>query len=146
MTLTAVVFPAVLLALYLPYFVFEVWWYLRFLLPAYPPLLAATAAVIVTGLRRATRPVPASAVAALVVAAVALHGLDYSGAFTLEVDEQRYTRVADYVNQLPTDAVFVTLLHSGSIRYYTGRDILRWEMVDPLSAGHGSRVSAEAPP
>ncbi len=87
-TLTAIVFPAVLLALYVPYFVFETWTYLRFLLPAYPPLLAATAAVIATVLRRASVPVPAIAVVALVVGGVALHGLQYSGAFTLERGEQ----------------------------------------------------------
>jgi hypothetical protein len=25
------------------------------------------------------------------------------------------------------------MLHSGSIRYYTGRDILRWDLLDPSS-------------
>jgi hypothetical protein len=131
--LVAVVFPAAVLALYLPYFVFEVWLYLRFLLPAYPPLLAATGAVVVTLLRRMQRPVPAIAAAVVVVAAVALHGLRYSDAFILENDERRFTRVAEYVTELPPRAVFVSLVHSGSIRYYTGRDVLRWELLDPVS-------------
>ena len=115
------------------YYVFEVWWYLRFLLPAYPPLLAATGAVVVTGIERVRWPMPAIAATSLVVVAVALHGLRYSDAFTLQRDEQRYIRVADYVKHLPKRAVFVSLLHSGSIRYYTGRDVLRWELVDPAS-------------
>ena len=131
--LVAVVFPAAVLALYLPYFVFEVWLYLRFLLPAYPPLLAGTGAVVVTMLRRMQRPVPAIAAAVVVVAAVALHGLRYSDAFILENDERRFTRVAEYVTELPPRAVFLSLVHSGSIRYYTGRDVLRWELLDPVS-------------
>ena len=128
-----IVFPAVVLALYLPYLVFDVWTYLRFLLPAYPPLLAATGAVITTSLRPAPQRVAAVAAAALVVAAVALRGLHDSPAFALEGDERRYTQVAEYVRELPARAVFLSLLHSGSIRYYTGRDVLRWEVVDPLS-------------
>jgi hypothetical protein len=132
-TLTGVLFPVVLLALYLPYFVFETWTFLRFLLPAYPPLLGATAAVIVTLLRRTRHQPPAIAMTALVVTGLAIHGIHYSGAFMLETSERRYTRVAEYVMQLPSRAVFVTLLHSGSIRYYTGRDILRWDLIDPAS-------------
>ena len=82
-------------------------------------------------LRRSRTRGPAIAVTALVVMGLALYGIRYSAAFTL--DERRYTRVAEYVMQLPPRAVFVTLLHSGSIRYYTGRDILRWDLVDPAS-------------
>ena len=132
-TLIAIVFPLAVFAHYLPYFVFEVWWYLRFLLPAYPPLLAATGAVIVTVLQRMSRPVLPIAVTALIVCGVALHGVKYSDAFILERQERRYMRVADYVAQLPDRSVFVTLVHSGSIRYYTGRDVLRWEWVEPWS-------------
>jgi hypothetical protein len=130
--LVAIVFPAMLLGLYLPYFVFETWVYLRFLLPAYPPLLAATGAVIVDLLRRTEHRVAAVAVAVLVVAAVALHGIRDPAAFRLENYERRVTRLAEYVRDLPPRAVFVSLLHSGSIRHYTGRDVLRWEVVDPL--------------
>jgi hypothetical protein len=129
MILVAIVFPAAVLALYLPYFVFETWLYLRFLLPAYVPLLAASGAVIVTIVRRVPRPVPAAALAVLVVAAVALHGIRYSPAFRVEDAERRYTRVVEFVRELPPRAVFLSLLHSGSIRYYTGRDILRWDLV-----------------
>jgi hypothetical protein len=130
-TLSAVVFPLVLLALYLPYYVFETWLYLRFLLPAYPLLLGATAAVIVTLLRRTRHRALAIVTTALVVSGLAIHGIQHSGAFTVETSERRYTRAADYVMQLPSRAVFVTMLHSGSIRYYTGRDILRWDLLDP---------------
>ena len=131
--LIIVVFPAAVFLLYLPYFVFDVWPYLRFLLPAYPPLLAATGAATVTMLRQVQRPMATAVVAILVVTAVALHGVRHSHAFTLENDEQRFTRVAAYVDTLPRDAVFVSLLHSGSIRYYAGRDVLRWELVDPAA-------------
>ena len=39
------VFAVATLACYLPYVVFDAWWYTRFLLPALPPFLALTAAV-----------------------------------------------------------------------------------------------------
>jgi hypothetical protein len=107
--------------------------YLRFLLPAYPPLLAATGAVLVTVLRRARHSASATATVVLVVAAVAVHGLRHSNAFVLKADERRFPLVAEYVSELPANAVFVSLLHSGSIRYYSGRDVLRWELVAPAS-------------
>jgi hypothetical protein len=129
--LTTVVFPLAVFLLYLPYFVFEVWWYLRFLLPAYPPLLAAVGAVAVAVVHRAARPLPARAAAALLVCAVAVYGVRYSGAFELQRLDRRYVRMAAFVTQLPPQSVFVSLAHSGSIRYYTGRDVLRWEILDP---------------
>ena len=49
-------FAAITFACYLPYVVFDAWWYTRFLLPATLPLLALTAAVIVTLIARALAP------------------------------------------------------------------------------------------
>ena len=89
--------------------------------------------MIVTVLRRARHPLPAIVVAAAVIGTIALHGLRFSAAFTLEKDDRRYTRVAEYVKELPPRSVFISLTHSGSIRYYTGRDVLRWEIIDPTS-------------
>ena len=45
-------FVASVFACYIPYEVFDAWWYLRFVLPAYPPLLALTASAIVRLLAR----------------------------------------------------------------------------------------------
>jgi hypothetical protein len=131
--LMTIAFPAVVVALYLPYFVFAQWWYLRFLLPAFPPLLAGTGAVIVRLVDRAQSKLVPITITTLLVGGVAVHGLDHSDPFVLETDQQRFARVAGYITRLPDDAVFVSLLHSGSIRYYTGRDVLRWELVDPTS-------------
>jgi hypothetical protein len=83
--------------------------------------------------RRANQKGRTVALTTLIVIGLALYGMRYSNAFTLEIGERRFTRVAEYVKQLPPDAVYVSLLHSGSIRYYTGRDVLRWELVDPAS-------------
>ena len=49
-------FAAITFACYLPYVVFDAWWYTRFLLPATLPLLALTAAVTVTLIARALAP------------------------------------------------------------------------------------------
>jgi hypothetical protein len=132
-TVIVIVFPLAVFAHYLPYLVFEVWWYLRFLLPAYPPLLAGTGAVIVTAVQRMPRPVVGIAATVLLVSVMATHGLTYSPVFILETQERRYARMAEYAARLPDRSVFVTLVHSGSIRHYTGRDVLRWEWVEPSS-------------
>jgi hypothetical protein len=153
--LTVIVFPVAVFLLYLPYVVFEVWWYLRFLLPAYPPLLAGVGAVTVAIVRRAPRPLPARAAAMLLVCAVAAYGIRYSDPFGVQRQDRRYLRMASFAAQLPARSVFISLAHSGSIHYYTGRDILRWELLEPealdtavaylRSQGHDVYLAADVP-
>jgi hypothetical protein len=131
--LTTVVFPLAVLLLYLPYFVFEVWWYTRFLLPAYPPLLAGAGAVIAVGARRIANTVARAALVSVLVGAVALHGLAYSNVFAMHDSDARYRRLSAYLTDLQPRSVFVSLYYSGAIRYYTGRDVLRWELLAPES-------------
>ena len=46
--------------------------------------------------------------------------------------EERYPETALYIESaLPADAVIITMQHSGSIRYYTGRMIVRWDSLNP---------------
>jgi len=126
--------PALILLLYLPYLPFDDWSYLRFLLPAYPPLFAGVSIVLADvagrwGNRRWVRPV-----LALGVGLLALRGLDYSNAPTdLARTEPRYRTAALKVADVPAETVFVAFQHSGSLRYYTGRDILRWDLMDARS-------------
>ena len=130
--LVAAIFPLAVLAQYLPYIVFEDWVYVRFLLPAYPALLAGTAAVVVSLAHRLTRPPIAVATTVLLVSGVVLRGFQYSSIpFALEGLERRYVETAGYAQRLPGNPVFLALLHSGSLRYYTGREVLRWDMLDP---------------
>jgi hypothetical protein len=36
-------------------------------------------------------------------------------------------RLVKYVPNLPAKSVFVSLTHSGTLAYYTGRDVVRWQ-------------------
>jgi hypothetical protein len=124
------VFPGAVLALYLPYLFFEEWFYLRFLLPAYPVVLGAQAAVITLLARRFRHPAAGVALATGLICLLVTHGFSFSqAAFGIRDGDQRYLRAAQYVNTLPPASVVVTLIHSGSLRYYTGRDILRWDLM-----------------
>jgi len=134
LVITTVMFPLVVLGLYVPYLVFDDWTYLRFLLPAYPVLLAATAAVL---LRFAMRPrfeAVSPLLIALLVTAVAVYGakLAQDPVFGgMKEAERRYLLAARYAQTLPRPAVLAALHHSGSLHYYTDHDVLRWDLFDP---------------
>jgi hypothetical protein len=51
-------------------------------------------------------------------------------AFNMRRYESRYRLAGLYLDQaLPADAVVVSVQESGSVRYYTGRPILRWDLL-----------------
>jgi len=123
--------PAVIFGLYLPYRPFEDWSYLRFLLPAYPALFAGFAMVVAAIARRWGASLPIRIGLAAGVAVLALRGLDYSNAPTdLAATEPRFRHVAMTARDAPANAIFISFQHSGSLRYYTGRDVLRWDWMD----------------
>ena len=53
------------------------------------------------------------------------------GAFGLWESERRFVEVAEYAGSQPASAVFVSMQHAGSVAYYTGRTILRWDWIEP---------------
>jgi hypothetical protein len=119
-------------ALYLIYTPFDAWWFLRFLLPAWPAMCLGTAAVFVRIAQ--ARHVAARVVACVMLLAVGVHNVYYAsthGAFPSGEGEHRYVSIAKMVEQA-TDpsAVIFTGQHSGPIRYYAGRTILRYEYLD----------------
>lgn len=124
-----VVFACAVLACYVTYIPFDAWWFLRFLLPAYPPLLALTAVALVSIASR----VPAGmrvVTAALVVGLTVHYCVAYATARAtfLTEGEQKYAIAGRYVAEhLPERAVLFTMQHSGSVRYYSGRVTLRWD-------------------
>jgi len=113
---------------------FEVWWYLRFLLPMFPLLLILTAAGIVAVTARfpgVLRAVAWTIVPALVVG----YQIDYAvsrGVFAQRETERRYEVVGNYVAaSTPANAVLLSMQHSGSLRYYGHRTTLRYDAVAP---------------
>jgi hypothetical protein len=119
---------------YLFYAPFDDWWYLRFLLPAFPPLFVLLACALCWAGRRlpAGLRVP---VAAVVLCGLCAHGLTFARdheVFGLKAADRRYEAAARQVaERTPANAVVLSMQHSGSIRYYAGRLTLRYDLLAP---------------
>ena len=104
---------------------------LRFLVPAIPPLLVLTSAGVIALANRlwSKRSIP---LAIVVVAMAAWHGVTYArarAAFDTEVD-WKYPIVGEYIaRELPETAVLFAMQHSGSVRYYSGRGMVRYDQI-----------------
>jgi hypothetical protein len=125
-------FTAAVVALYAWYQPFTAWWFLRFLLPALPVIFVMGSAVVWSAGARC-HPGTRVAIAAGFTFWMALYGVDVSrqrGVFTLRDDEQKYADVGRYIAEtLPGNAVVLAMQHSGSIRLYSGRLTLRYDLL-----------------
>jgi hypothetical protein len=127
-------------ACYLPYMVFNDWWYLRFLLPAIAIVLILTVAAVDASVRRMARrkAAPYGATSLILVvftAALCVFFVREARArsvFDLHRLESRYERAGTYVaNRLPPNAIIITSWESGSLRFYANRKTLVWDALDP---------------
>ena len=121
------------LACYLPYVVFDAWWYQRFLLPGIVPLLILTAAVLTRALARLE---PAARVVGFVLVIFGLplsyvHTAVERDAFRLKAFEARFRTAGQYAARLPEASVFITASESGSVRFYAGRPTAVWLGIAP---------------
>ena len=143
-------FVAAVFASYLFYLPFEEWWYVRFLMPAYPPLLVLTSAVLVALLAPLSRALRGGGelAAAVIVAVVAWRCASFSierGAHMQWKAEQRYATVGNYVaSKLPDRAVLLSMQHSGGIRHYSGRLTVRYDLIEPADLDRCRILSCEA--
>ena len=127
-------FAAVVIGCYLGYFPFDAWWYLRFLLPALPVLLALAAWVAcrAIGALAVHWRAPVTVVLILALASIYVQTAREGLAFSLREGEQRYVRAGRYAAEhLPLRSVFICVQHSGSLRFYGGSLTLRWDWLDP---------------
>jgi hypothetical protein len=121
-----------LFAFYALYFPFDNWTFTRFLLPALPLLivLAAVTGVAAVGwLPAAFRTLAFAWTVVLVVSLGASKARDL-GAFGLWESERRFLEVAEYAAAQPASAVFLSMQHAGSVAYYSGRTVLRWDWLE----------------
>lgn len=128
------VFAAATFVCYLPYEIFNDWWYLRFVLPAYPPLLILASAAFVGLLRRlpVSVRIPAAAVITSALVVFQLHAAVEGNAFRLRELEKRFRDGGEYVaRHLPANAAIVTVWQSGSVRFYSGRLTMLWNSIEP---------------
>jgi hypothetical protein len=116
----------VLLTFFYGYFGREEWGYTRLLLPAFPALLVLGAAIARRIVGAFHLPERTAAVAVTILTAALavwqLRATHQFGVFGLSAVEQRYVEVGTFIaSTMNPNAVFVSGLHSGSIRYYSNR-------------------------
>jgi hypothetical protein len=120
-------------ACYVSYSQFDVWWYLRFLLPAggaFAVLIAAGFTGVARAFPRPYGRVAAAAALALFVAARVSFAEDRGSFGSMREGERRYIDLGEFVEQhLPENAALFSMQHSGSLRFYSGRLTLRYDWV-----------------
>ena len=127
-------FAAATLACYLPYVVYDAWWFVRFLLPLLPPLLVLAVFVVAALAARLGVMWRALALVALTAALVVIqlrvaHARDV---FRLQMFEQKYRDAGEYVSaKLPADALLLAINESGSLRFHGNRPTLAVDAMDP---------------
>jgi hypothetical protein len=129
----AICFAATVYACYAFYLPLDTWWTLRFLFPAFPVffiLIVAGGLAVIDRLPDGWR---STGVAAFVVA-MTIHTTAFGrtqGVFT-PWGELRYETAGRYINDhTPPRAAFFTMLHSGSVRHYSGRLTIRYDWIEP---------------
>ncbi len=127
------VFVLSLWVFYLWYLPFDAWWYLRFLLPAWPFVMIGVAAAVMAVVRRL--PVEAAAIVALLLAVFGVREMIFAKdhfAFDLWKSDRHYVSVAKLVREATGPAsVILSMQESGSVRYYGGRVSMRYDQLDP---------------
>ena len=123
---------AVVLLLYVAYIPFDTWWFLRFLLPAWPAFCVGMAAVLGVVAGRRSSVLRASVVlGTIALGAFTLGAARARGVMNIQRDDQRYATVATLVERATDqNAVILAGLHSGSLRYYAGRLTLKFDRLD----------------
>jgi hypothetical protein len=118
---------------YLFYLPFDAWSYLRFLLPAFPAMIVlavVAAAVLVVRFLGAERATAAGLLLAIAVFAFRIEGVRRAEILGARVSGVVYLSAAEYVRtRLPANAVILTVQHSGSLRHYTNRLTMRWDLL-----------------
>jgi hypothetical protein len=116
-------------AQYLLYLAFDVWWFVRFLLPAWPYLCLGLAAVLFLGVRHRRAAVALASI--WLIVALGLYNVRTASklaAFGAWEGERTYPDIAGVVRDATSDRTMVfTLIHSGALRYYGGRMTLRFD-------------------
>jgi 4-amino-4-deoxy-L-arabinose transferase and related glycosyltransferases of PMT family len=106
----------------------DAWWYLRFLLPAFPALIVATMLLIRDF-------VPRRALAWTLIAAIAATGVRLAffwGVHRLRDQEQTCPDAVHWAEgSLPPGALVASMQLSGSFYYYSGRFTARYDNLDP---------------
>jgi Dolichyl-phosphate-mannose-protein mannosyltransferase len=117
---------------YCAYVPFDVWWYLRFMLPCWPFLMLGLSVALLWPVQ-SSRPLLTLGIILLTVA-IGAHGIwfaKHSSAFELQRGEDKYPTIAKLVQRrTEANSIIFSMQHSGSIRYYGGRMTLSFYTLD----------------
>ena len=145
---SAVALVALNLALIVPYLTFAQWTYLRFVLPAMAALFVLLAALVTSVARalargRWTRVLTPLALAPAVL--VAWHGVpEVRAALREHLASRSVLVMGPYLRTaLPHNAVILSFMHSGSAAYYSGRPIVRLDIIQPDLDGVVTRLQSQ---
>lgn len=130
-----VVFVTLVFACYAAYVPFDVWWYTRFLLPAFPLVfvLCADAAwhLPANTAHRSSRYLALATMLLLLSGFGLYQSLTRQEIFTIGRDGQKYADVGEHVRAfLPENAVIYAMQHTGNVRLYSGRLTIRWDQLN----------------
>jgi len=129
----AIAMVLVTFACYVSYAPFDVWWYLRFLLPGFGALSVLIAAGAVTLARSIPQPW-GRLIAAAAILLLAVKSVTFAAAARtfgpVRDGEQRYIAMGEFAAaHLPVEAVVFAVQHSGTMRFYGGRYTLRFDQL-----------------
>ncbi len=124
----------------------EAWWCLRFILPAFPPLIIAG---LLTLQQLTSRwRIGGLVVSAILVAWSALgswHWTRQLGVLWTATYESAYQEAAETARRtLPPDALVVAGYISGAVYFYTDLPMLRWDLVEPADFKRYAATMAKA--
>jgi hypothetical protein len=143
---------AVFLVFYLFYYhTHETWWYLRFILPAFPPLIVGSLWVTRvllerwTSRRRMPTLIRGARGAVILAALIVWHNFEWGwwlNAFEAGFGAHAYRQAADWSStHLPRGAAILAMEVSGSFLYYTDFPVVRWDFLDRTAV---DRIETEA--
>ena len=119
-------------AIYASYIPFDAWWFLRFLLPCWPALCIGTVAVLRSASQFAgSRARAVEAIAIVVLGLYTAFTASRLRVFPDHEGERRYATVAQLVQQATEpSSIILASIHAGPLRYYAGRDTLRFDLLN----------------
>lgn len=125
------IFVAIVWSEYIAYLVFEAWWYLRFLLCTWPFLMLGMASVFIYMASRGRILAVITAAAAIGLGAFYVTVAQRRSTFEQWYGDRHYVSVARLVRSMtPPNSAVVSLINSGSLRYYGGRMTIRYDNID----------------
>lgn len=113
----------------------EHWWYLRFILPAFPVFIAGALTVLESIFRAGSsrRLITGIALGILLIFGLGWerHQIAPSDVTNLKGNESSYRDAAQWANEnLPSNSVVFCMQVSGAFFYYTNFVLFRWEQID----------------